>query len=88
VSEIDEWLQANADALASIADETEFEARLVHLVAVLVLAGLDDETIHGQLVGLMEVLNGHRSPLEGEAAALDRIRYLAHRHGRPTATYS
>ena len=77
MSEIDQWIEANAQALASIAEETELEGRLVHLVAVLVLAGLDDETIHGQLLGLMEVLNSRRSPLDGAAAALERIRHLA-----------
>ncbi len=76
MSEIDEWIEANAQALASIAEQTEFEERLVHLVAVLVLAGLDDATIHGQLRGLMEALNGRRSPLDGAAAALEQIRHL------------
>jgi hypothetical protein len=76
-SDVELCLEANTDALAEIAAETEFEGQLVHLVAVLVLAGLDDATIHAQLHGLMQSLNGRRSPLAGASDALERIRRLA-----------
>jgi len=43
------WLDANAARLASIAEESGTPAELVHLVAVLVLAGLSDDAIRREL---------------------------------------
>jgi hypothetical protein len=43
------WLDANAARLASIAEESGTPAELVHLVAVLVLAGLPDDAIRREL---------------------------------------
>lgn len=79
MSEIGEWIESHTQALASIAAETEIEGRLVHPFAVPVLAGLDDETIHGPLLGLMDLLISRRSPLDGAATPLERIRHLAFR---------
>jgi hypothetical protein len=45
----EKWLSANAPRLASIAEESGQPAELVHLVAVLVLAGLSDEAIRREL---------------------------------------
>jgi hypothetical protein len=43
------WLDANAERLALVAEESGTPAELVHLVAVLVLAGLSDDAIRREL---------------------------------------
>jgi hypothetical protein len=45
----EKWLDANAARLLSIAQESRQPVELVHLVAVLVLAGLSDDAIRREL---------------------------------------
>lgn len=51
MSEIAEWLEANAEVLSALCSRTGLDERLVHLVAVLVLDGLDDRQIDAQVLG-------------------------------------
>ncbi len=77
MSDVGEWLEDNAGALAAIAEETRTEARLVHLVAVLVFAGLDDEAIRDQLSGVRRAPHGPGDTVEAATRSLPRIRRLA-----------
>lgn len=77
VSHIGDWLEANSEALSEIVTETGLDSRLVHMVTVLVLAGLSDAEIHDQLFGLAIALNGESKLLATIPHALKQIRDLA-----------
>ena len=77
MSDVEAWLEAHADALSAIAADAEVESRVVHLVAVLVLAGLDDRMIRDQLGGLDRPGEGSPDAAEGAARVLGPIRRLA-----------
>jgi hypothetical protein len=77
VSAIQDWLTNNDERLVDIAHRSDIVPGVVHLAAVLVLAGFTDTAIYDQ----MEVLNvrlrdGH-DPLAGLLDALTEIRELA-----------
>ena len=77
MNEISEWLEVNAERLAEIASETELDATVVHLIAVLVVAGLADDQIYEQLSGLVISLDGKGRLLAGAPRALGEIRRIA-----------
>jgi len=77
MSDVADWLRAHEADLAEIAEIAEIDAGLVHLAAVLVLAGIEDAQINDQLHGLVVSLNGQRHPLAGAPRALDEIHRLA-----------
>jgi len=62
MSDIDDWLRAHEEELAQIARGTDLESSLVHLAAVLVLAGIEDAQIYDQLHALVVSLDGQRHP--------------------------
>ena len=76
MSDVEQWLEANAPALAAVAQECAVEARVVRLVAVLVLAGLDDQEIRDQLVSALDVRDSDLS-VEAGVRTVPRIRRLA-----------
>ncbi|MDR3649179.1 MAG: hypothetical protein P4L20_08820 [Acidimicrobiales bacterium] len=80
MSDIDDWLRAHEEELADIARGTDLESPLVHLAAVLVLAGFEDTQIYDQLHALVVSLDGQRHPLAGAPRALEEIRLLASAH--------
>jgi hypothetical protein len=59
----EKWLDANAARLVSIATESGTPVELVHIVAVLVLAGLSDAAIRREL-WLLEFRYRTHEPLE------------------------
>ncbi len=77
MSDIEDWLRAHESDLAEIAETSDLEPGLVHLTAVLVLAGIEDAQIYDQLHGLVASLNGQRHPLAGAPHALEEIHRLA-----------
>jgi len=77
MSDIEDWLRAHEEELAQIARGTDLESALVHLTAVLVLAGIEDTQIYDQLHALVVSLDGQRHPLAGAPRALEEIRRLA-----------
>jgi hypothetical protein len=77
MSDIEDWLEAHEGDLAQIAESADLDAGLVHLTAVLVLAGIEDAQIYDQLQGLVASLNGRRHPLAGAPRALEEIHRLA-----------
>jgi hypothetical protein len=76
MSDIEDWLQAHAEDLAEIARTADLASSLVHLVAVLVLAGIEDDQIHEQLHAVVVSLNGQRHPLAGAPRALEELHRL------------
>jgi len=80
MSDIDDWLRAHEEELAQIARGADLESSLVHLAAVLVLAGIEDAQIYDQLHALVVSLDGQRHPLAGAPRALEEIRRLATAH--------
>jgi hypothetical protein len=52
MSQVEEWLHANKDRLAEIASRSDTSEDLVHLAAVLILAGLSDAQIREQLASV------------------------------------
>jgi len=77
VSDVTEWLEANAETRARLFSQPGLEPRVVHLVAVLVLAGLDDEQIDAQLFGHGISVNGQPKCRARLPRALKVIRRLA-----------
>jgi len=77
MSDIEDWLRAHEEELADIARGTDLESALVHLTAVLVLAGIEDAQIYDQLHALVVSLDGQRHPLAGAPRALEEISRLA-----------
>ncbi len=73
MSDIEDWLRSHEADLAEIAEISDLEPGLVHLTAVLVLAGIDDAQIYDQLHGLVVSLNGQRHPFAGTSRALEEI---------------
>jgi hypothetical protein len=79
----DEWLDANASRLRSIAEESGQPAELVHLVAVFVLAGLSDDAIRREL-WLPEFRYRTHEPLEATklGVTMQVVRELLEMTGR------
>ena len=76
MSDIDDWLRAHEGDLDDIARETDVASALVRLAAVLILAGIEDAQIEGQLHTLVS-LHDQRYPLAGAPRALEEIHRLA-----------
>jgi hypothetical protein len=76
MSDIDDWLRAHEGELDDIARETDVASALVRLAAVLILAGIEDAQIEGQLHSLVS-LHDQRYPLAGAPRALEEIHRLA-----------
>jgi hypothetical protein len=74
MSEIEDWLRAHEDDLATIARELDVDRSLVHVTAVFAFAGMTDSEIHQQLLGLLRWLDGHTDPLGRAQHALEQIR--------------
>ena len=68
MSEIEEWIRFHDEELAEIAATADLESALLHLVAVRVLAGFEDDQIYDQLHNLVLSLDGPRHPLAGATA--------------------
>jgi hypothetical protein len=83
VSDISEWLDAKAEELERIANSTGMEARLVHMMATLVLADFDDDEIDAQLFGHGFSLNHDPERSAHLGDALKNIRQLASRTWAP-----
>lgn len=79
MSDISDWLEANKDALARIGESSGLDIRLVHMMAIFVLAELDDEQIDAQLFGHGFSINGDRRRHSHLVRALRQIRALAKR---------
>lgn len=74
--EIREWLEANSARLETVAARCGVTAALVHLVAVLVRAGLSDDAIHQQLASLRFRLGAGDCMVSGADDALAEIRAI------------
>lgn len=76
MNDIEAWLEQHDEALSEIAHDNSLETGLVHLSAILVLAGLDNIEVLDQLVGMAHSLNGSRDPLAGAPDAIEAVRHL------------
>ena len=76
MNELDEWMDRHEARLGDIAQETGLPVGVVHLAAVLVLSGLDDDEIYPHLGDHMLSMDGKHDPLAGAARALEEIRQL------------
>lgn len=77
MSDVTDWLEANADELEHIGCKSGLDARLVRLVAVLALAGLEDEQIREQLFNLEVRPHRTTASLGVVKVALEQVRRLA-----------
>lgn len=77
MNSIEEWIETHDEQLRDIAEDTEMAAPLVHLAAILMLAGVSDEEIYEQLSQHALSMDGQGSPLAGAPEALQRVRQLA-----------
>ena len=73
MSDVEDWLRAHDAELAAIARSAEVESSVVHLVAVLVLAGINDEQVYEELYHLVPPADGRRPPFAGVARVLGDI---------------
>ncbi len=77
MSDVEDWIRLHDEELAEIASAADLESSVVHLVAVLVLAGIQDNQIFDQLHALVSSLEGSHHPLAGAPRALEAIHRLA-----------
>ncbi|HVC69102.1 MAG TPA: hypothetical protein VNC61_02440 [Acidimicrobiales bacterium] len=68
MSDVAEWLMDNRERLEDIARATTMAPRVVHLVAVLTLAGLSDVQVRDELAAI-----GSRSEIHVPAKDLERV---------------
>jgi hypothetical protein len=77
MSQVEEWLHANKDRLAEIASRSDTSEDLVHLAAVLVLAGLSDAQIREQLASVESRFYNDDRYIRHLLKALPQIRSIA-----------
>jgi len=77
MSDVEDWIRVHDEELAQIATTVHLEASVVHLVAVLVYAGVEDAQIFDQLDHLLPSIDGPPHSLAGAARAVEEIRRLA-----------
>jgi hypothetical protein len=76
VNNIEEWVRGHDSQLEDIAAQANLATPLVHLAAMLVLSGLQDEEIYELLSDHIVSMDGQTDPLEGAPRALEEIRSL------------
>jgi hypothetical protein len=76
LDDVNAWLRSHEERLTGIAEASGVASPLVRVMAAMVLFGLSDEEVYGQLVENLTSLNGQENPLEGADDALHRIRAL------------
>jgi len=77
MSAIESWLTDNNEQLVEIARRSDLVPDVVHLAAVMVLAGFTDAQIHTHLNVLNVRLRDGHDPLAGLPEALRQVRELA-----------
>lgn len=77
MSDLSDWLEANSEALRKIAASTDLDIRVVHLIAALVRADLDDNQIDAQLLGHGLCPDDDQAWPAHLSRALDELRRLA-----------
>jgi hypothetical protein len=76
MDDIHAWLEEHAGELAAIARRTDVGPGMVHMLAVLVLGGLADDEILGELRAHLALRTGDGDPLRHVPDAMNEIRQL------------
>ena len=76
MDDIHAWVEAHATELAAVARRSELGPGVIHLLAVLVLGGLPDEQILGELRAHLVPLDGKGDPLLHVPEVMCEIREL------------
>lgn len=76
MSEIEQWLQDHVGGLERIAEERDVQPEVVMTVAVLVLAGMDDDEVLVQLRSSLLSQDGPTDPLAGASVVIGEVRAL------------
>lgn len=78
MTDIEDWIRVHDEEPSAIARSANLEASVVHLVAVMVLAGVEDDQISDQLHNVAPSLDAYGDPLAGAPRAQEAIHRLAH----------
>jgi hypothetical protein len=76
VADIEHWLASHVDALERVAGEVHLDPNVVFTIAVLVLAGFEDQEVLSDLRVSLVIPNGDSDPLEAAPRAIRQVREL------------